>query len=166
MLHFNFYSCVLHYVPKHSEALQKMKSVFMKERKKESEVTLLVSDSFATLWTVAHQAPPSMEFSRQEYWSGLPFPSPGDLPDPGIKPRSPALWADTLPAEPPGKPSVYERDPNKSRSENLKIGVPGVILLVLYLIYIFLRILFLQDILCSLDKLHAFIYIIVLKNTF
>ena len=107
-----------------------------------------------------------MEFSRQEYWSGLPFPSPGDLPDPGIKPRSPALWADTLPAEPPGKPSVYERDPNKSRSENLKIGVPGVILLVLYLIYIFLRILFLQDILCSLDKLHAFIYIIVLKNTF
>ena len=95
-----------------------MKSVFMKERKKESEVTLLVSDSFATLWTVAHQAPPSMEFSRQEYSSGLPFPSPGDLPNPGIKPRSPALWADTLPAEPPGKPSVYERDPNKSRSEN------------------------------------------------
>ena len=44
-----------------------------------------------------------MEFSRQEYWSGLPFPSPGDLPDPGIKPRSPALQADALPSEVPGK---------------------------------------------------------------
>ena len=50
----------------------------------------------ATPWTVAHQAPLSMEFSRQEYWSGLPFPSPGDLPDPGIKSRSPALQADSL----------------------------------------------------------------------
>ena len=49
---------------------------------------------FVTLWTVACQAPLSMEFSRQEYWSGLPFPSPGDLPDPGIEPRSPALQAD------------------------------------------------------------------------
>ena len=58
---------------------------------------------FATPWTVAYQAPPSMGFSRQEYWSGLPFPSPGDLPDPGIKPRSPALQADTLPSEPSGK---------------------------------------------------------------
>ena len=46
---------------------------------------------FATLWTVAHQSPPSMGFSRQEYWSGLPFPSPGDLPDPGIEPSSPTL---------------------------------------------------------------------------
>ena len=45
---------------------------------------------FVTPWTVAHQAPPSMEFSRQEYWSGLPFPSPGDLPNPGIEPSSPA----------------------------------------------------------------------------
>ena len=59
---------------------------------------------FATPWTVAYQAPPSMEFSRQEYWSGLLFPSPGDLPNPGIKPRFPALQADTLPSEPPGKP--------------------------------------------------------------
>ena len=57
---------------------------------------------FATPWTVAHQAPPSMGFSRQEYWSWLPFPSPGDLPDPGIKPRSPALQADALTSEPPG----------------------------------------------------------------
>ena len=56
---------------------------------------------FATLWTIVHQAPQSMEFSRQEYWSGLPFPSPGDLPDPGIEPRSPALQADTLTSEPP-----------------------------------------------------------------
>ena len=59
---------------------------------------------FATPWTVAHQAPPSMEFSRQQYWSGLPFPSPGDLSNPGIKPGSPAWQADTLPSEPPGKP--------------------------------------------------------------
>ena len=44
-----------------------------------------------------------MEFSRQEYWNGLPFPSPGDLPNPGIEPRSPALQADALPSEPPGK---------------------------------------------------------------
>ena len=51
---------------------------------------------FVTPWTVAHQAPLSMGFSRQEYWSGLPFPSPEDLPDPGIEPRSPALQADAL----------------------------------------------------------------------
>ena len=51
---------------------------------------------FATPWTVAHQAPLSMGFSRQEYWSGLPFPSRGDLPDPGIEPGSPALQADSL----------------------------------------------------------------------
>ena len=63
----------------------------------------VVSDS-ATPWTVAHQAPPSVGFARQEYWSGLPFPSPGDLPDPGIEPRSPALQADALPSDPPGEP--------------------------------------------------------------
>ena len=55
-------------------------------------------------WTVAHWAPLSMGFSRQEYWNGLPCPSPGDLPDPGIKTRSPALRVDSLPFEPPGKP--------------------------------------------------------------
>ena len=54
---------------------------------------------FATLWTIALQAPQSMRFSRQEYWSGLPFPSSRDLPDPGIKPGSPALQADSLPTE-------------------------------------------------------------------
>ena len=57
---------------------------------------------FATPWTVAYQAPPSMGFSRQEYWSGLPFPSP-DLPNPGIEPGSPTLQADALPSKPPGK---------------------------------------------------------------
>ena len=59
---------------------------------------------FATPWSVSHQAPVFMEFSRQEYWSGLPFPSPGDLPDPGIEPGSPALEADALPSEPQGSP--------------------------------------------------------------
>ena len=63
---------------------------------------------FATPWTVAHQAPLSMGFSRQGYWSGLPFPSPGDLPNPGIEPRSPALQADSLPSEPPGKPKTSD----------------------------------------------------------
>ena len=57
--------------------------------------------TLATPWTVACQAPLFMGFSRQEYWSGLPFPSPGDLPDPGIEPRSPALQADSLPTELP-----------------------------------------------------------------
>ena len=59
---------------------------------------------FAIPWTVACKAPLSMGFSRQEYWSGLPFLSPGDLPDPGIEPQSPALQADSLPSKPPGKP--------------------------------------------------------------
>ena len=58
---------------------------------------------FVTPWTVAHESPLSMGFSRQEYWSGLPCPPPGDLPDPGIEPRSPALQADSLSSELPGK---------------------------------------------------------------
>ena len=62
-----------------------------------------MSDSFMTAWTVA-QAPLSMELSRQEYWSGYPFPSPGELPDPGIEPESPTLQVDSLLSEPPGKP--------------------------------------------------------------
>ena len=57
---------------------------------------------FATPWTVAYQASLSMGFSRQEDWSGLPLPSPGDLPDPGVEPRPPALQAEVLPSEPPG----------------------------------------------------------------
>ena len=59
---------------------------------------------FSTPWTVADQAPPTMEFSRQEDWSGLPFPSPEDLPNPGMEPGSPALEADALTSELPGKP--------------------------------------------------------------
>ena len=62
-----------------------------------------MSDSAVT-WAVAYQAPPSMEFARREYWSEVSFPDPGDLPDPGIEPKSPALQADALPPEPPGKP--------------------------------------------------------------
>ena len=62
--------------------------------------------TLATPWTVARQTPLSMGFSRQECWSGLPFPSPGNLPDPGIKPRSPALQADSLLSKPPGKPKT------------------------------------------------------------
>ena len=59
--------------------------------------------TLVTSWTVARLAPLVIEFSRQEYWSGLPFPSPRDLPDPGIEPRSPALQADSLPIQLPGK---------------------------------------------------------------
>ena len=70
----------------------------MEEVKSFSHVQL-----FATPWTVAYQAPPSMGFSRKEYRSGLPFPSPGDLPDPGIEPGSPTLEADALTSEPPGE---------------------------------------------------------------
>ena len=62
---------------------------------------------FATPWSVAHQALLSMKLLRQEYWSGLPFPSPGGLPNPGIKPRSPALGANSLPSELPGKPTWH-----------------------------------------------------------
>ena len=67
----------------------------------------VVSNS-AIPWTVAHQTPLSMKFSRQEHCSGLPFPSPGDLPNPVIEPRSPILWEDSLPSEPPGKPKVTQ----------------------------------------------------------
>ena len=62
---------------------------------------------FVTPWTVVCQAPLSMEFSRQGYWSGLPFPSPGDLPNPGMEPSCPALQADFLPSEPPGKSTCW-----------------------------------------------------------
>ena len=63
---------------------------------------------FVTPRTVAYQAPPSMGFSRREYWSGVPFPSPGHLPNPGIKPRSPTLQADASVSEPPGKPGRWK----------------------------------------------------------
>ena len=64
---------------------------------------------FVTPWTIAYQTALSMGFSRQESWSGLPFPSPGDLSDPGIEPRFPALEADALTSEPPGKPYRINR---------------------------------------------------------
>ena len=69
---------------------------------------VLVSQLCPTLqpYGLSLQAPLSMKFSRQEYWSGLPFPPSGDLPDPGIKPGSPALQTDSLPSEPPGKPDL------------------------------------------------------------
>ena len=83
--------------------INKSARAFSPAERKESEV----AQSYPTLGdpmdSSLHQAPPSMGFSRQEYWSGLPFPSPGNLPDPGIEPRSPALRTDALPSEPPGK---------------------------------------------------------------
>ena len=72
-------------------------------------------------WTVAHQAPLSMGFSRQEYWSGLPCPPPGDLPSPEIKPASPALAGRFFTTEPPGKLSSF-------REELLTINFPGILL--------------------------------------
>ena len=88
--------CFTHSILAQSKVKEKVKSL--------SRVRL-----FATPWTVAYQAPPSLGFSRQEYWSRLPFPSTGDLPNPGIEPRSSALQVDALPSEPPGKPrhAVY-----------------------------------------------------------
>ena len=65
--------------------------------------------TLATPWTVALQAPVSMGFSRQEYWSGLPFPPPGDLPDPEIKPQSTALQGESLPTELPGQPILFDK---------------------------------------------------------
>ena len=81
---------------------------------------------FATPWTVAHQAPPSMGFSRQEYWSGLPFPSPGDLTDPGIEPRSPLLQADALTSEPPGKQTALHEPGSGPSSEPNHTGKPDL----------------------------------------
>ena len=85
---------------------------------------------FVSPWTVAHQAPPSMGFSRQEYWSGLPFPFPGDLPNPGIKPRSPALQADALTSEPPGKQTVLQMESFRDYTPFLTFSVPTHIMLV------------------------------------
>ena len=88
---------------KHSTATQSIKCI-QKIHQIRSDQSLSPVQLFATLWTVAYQAPLSMGFSREEYWSGLPFPSPGDLPNPGIEPGSPALEADALTSKPPGKP--------------------------------------------------------------
>ena len=85
---------------------------------------------FATLWTVAHQAPLSMEFSSQEYWSGLPFPSPEDLPNLGIKPWSPALQANCLLYEPQGKPLWWPNATLKHFSQNVHMWVLWVSVLI------------------------------------
>ena len=79
-----------------------------------------VESDFATPWTVAHQAPLSMEFSRQEYWSGLAFPPPEDLPYPGIKPTSTALAGGFFIVEPPGKPqwSHYLEPKKKTKKKH------------------------------------------------
>ena len=87
-----------------------------------SEVKLLSCVRlFVTPWTIAHQALPSMGFSRQEYWSGLPFPSPGDLPNPGIKPGSPALQADALTTELPGFLIFANLEGEKWKGEKLAV---------------------------------------------
>ena len=88
--------------PLMAESKEELKNFLMKVKAKRS--CSVMSNSLQPI-TVAYQAPQSMEFSRQEYWSGLPFPSPGDLPNPGIEPRSPTLQADALPSEQPGKPT-------------------------------------------------------------
>ena len=77
-----------------------------------------MSDSFVIPWTVACQAPLSMGFSRQEYWSGLPFPSPGDLPDPEIEPTAPALAGGFFTTEPPEKPlEDFTNEETEARKE-------------------------------------------------
>ena len=89
-----------------------------------------MSDSFVTPWTVACQAPLSMRFPRQEYPSGLPFPSPGDLPDPGTEPTPPALAGGFFTTESPGKPLVQGNRTNKWLSEDMDLQniYPGIFL--------------------------------------
>ena len=99
--------------PLMAESKEELKNLLMKVKAKQS--CSVVSNSLQPI-TVAYQAPQSMEFSRQEYWSGFPFPSPGDLPNPGIEPRSSTLQADALPSEPPGKPT---RDEGERRVKKL-----------------------------------------------
>ena len=101
------------------EILEPMTVVPSKTWKRESEV----AQSCPTLWTpwsVAYQAPPAMGFSRQEYWSGLPFPSPGDHPNPGIEPSSPhCRQIDALPSELPGKTEEKWKKERKETASNL-----------------------------------------------
>ena len=86
---------------------------------------------FVTPWTVAHQAPLSLEFSRQEYWSGFPFSSPGDFPNPEIKPGYPALQADSFPSEPPGKPCVIKLRTTLSNLDITSFGRKNIIFMSL-----------------------------------
>ena len=93
----------LKYIPSQDSCFPNNLIYYNLSKRKRKKMKLLSYDQlFVTLWTVAYQVPSSMGFSRQEYWSGLPFPSPGDPPDPGIEPWSLTLQADTLPSEPPG----------------------------------------------------------------
>ena len=103
-------------------------NVFMAHELK--NVCFLCVQLFATPWTVAHQAPLSMGFFRQEYWSGLPLPSPDDLPYPGIQPGSPALQADSLPPELQGRVHELNVSPNKPSTSSLKVVHPVFIVLV------------------------------------
>ena len=82
-------------------------------------ICLVVSDSYVTLWTVAHQDPLFTEFSRQEYWIGLPFPSPGALPRPGIKPASPALAGGFFTTEPLGNGRIFPQKSSSAANEGL-----------------------------------------------
>ena len=91
------------------------------EKAGEREKSLSHVRLFEIPWTVAYQAPPSMGFFRQEYWSGLPLPSPGNLPNPGIKPRSPALQEDDLPSEPQGKPLRRQKPLGKAEEPEIKL---------------------------------------------
>ena len=96
------------------------------ERKKRKKVKLLSRvQLFGTPWTVAHQAPLSMGFSKQRYWSGLPFPSPGNLPNPRNEPGSPALPVDSLLSEPPGKPNWYRCFQNVSHLNHVVFDLKG-----------------------------------------
>ena len=90
-------TAVLH-LPRWVEPMSS-EELWTQKRKKEKKGNTKSCPILVFPWTIARQAPLSMGFSRQEYWSGLPFPSPGELPDPGTEPRSPALQADTLPTE-------------------------------------------------------------------
>ena len=91
---------------------------FIKWKSESESVSSSVECDSATSFTVASHALLSMEFSRQEYWNGLPFPSPGDIPDPGIKPRPPALQANFLPSVPPGRQPFI----NWNGAHNKKLG--------------------------------------------
>ena len=82
---------------------------------------------FVTLWTIAHQAPLSMGFSRQEYWTGLSCPPQGDLPNPGIEPRSPLLQEDSLPSEPPGKPHLTHYNHSKKPPKPIGMFIPHLL---------------------------------------
>ena len=99
---------------------------------KESESGCSVASDSLTPWTVAHQASPSMGFSRQEYWSGLLFPSPGDLPDPGIELAAPALQVDYLLLSHQGSPSEAKK-PKFTPFHHLKF--PSLQIFIFYLFF-------------------------------